>query len=773
DITARKESEEALVAERRHTEALLQTTMDGIHVFDPAGNLHEWNEAFREHLGYTEEEMGSLSVADWDAQLGREELANALDAIAERPLRFETRHRRRDGSFVDVEISARRIEGEDLLLASSRDITERKRADEVLRASEARYEELATRIPIGVCIFRNNAAGEVAFDYMSDPGARILGVDPASVLADPWQVYGGLAPGELDGLVRLGEERRAANASFHWEGDFLVAGEVRRVRIESEPTPLSDGWTRWHGIIEDVTESRRAEVEIARREADLREAQRIAHVGSWTIDPSTGVATWSDEMHRIFGLAPGSPVPRFADMARFFSPEMLARVNASFETGVATGEPLSAEGDIVRADGTTRHVVVGGEAVRDAAGAVVGLRGTTTDITDLREAQARLEQAQRAETVGRLAAGVAHDFNNQLAAIGGYAEFLASSLPPDDPRRDDVEEIRRAGERAAALTRQLLAFGRRQTLRPVVLDPGEAVAGLAPMLRSLVPAGVELVLPAGPIGAEVRVDRANLEQAIVNLVLNARDAMPAEGTLSITVEAVEVDDDDPRLRSTAVPGPHVRIAVTDTGSGIDPEILPHILEPFFTTKAFGRGSGLGLSSVDGFVAQSGGFIGVESAIGTGSTVSIHLPRAADTSPAALPPAAETAPPPVVGRETILLVDDEPGVLAVTARLLRELGYTVLEASDPAAALAIAESGVAPDLLLTDIVMPGMNGRELAARLTDRHPDLPVLFMSGYDPETVFGDGLLEPGLPLLSKPVDRETLAVRVRELLRVRSRGA
>ncbi len=644
---------------------------------------------------------------------------------------------------------------------------ELRRSQVELDASRAFYAEHYDFAPLGYCTIDASGAflraNLAASTILGVPRSRLVrhrfshSVAKADLLV--WdavraRIFGPLGsfrpgrPGDVETCeLRMGRP----DGTGYWAHLVLTVGD-------------EDGVPVCHVVLSDISERKRTEAALRASEADLREAQRIAHAGSWAVDLATGVVTWSDEMLRIFGLPPGSPVPPFAPHARFLSPEAFALVSASIEATMATGEPFSSENDVLRPDGTTRHVVASGEAIRDASGVIAAVRGVMTDVTELREARTRLEQAQRAETVGRLAAGVAHDFNNQLTAIGGYAEFLATSLAADDPRRDDVEAIRQAGERAAVLTHRLLAFGRRQMLRPTVVDPGEVAAGLATMLRSLVPAGVALVLPAGPAGALVRIDRAGLEEAIVNLVLNARDAMPAEGTLAISTEAVEIESDDPRLPPAAMPGSFVRITVTDTGTGIDPAILPHILEPFFTTKPFGQGSGLGLSSVDGFVAQSGGFISVESEVGTGSSVSVHLPRTTAAPVAAPPPAVR--PVPVGGRETILLVDDEPGVLAVTARLLRELGYTVLEASDPAAALATAESGAAPDLLLTDVVMPGMKGRELAARLTDRYPGLPVLFMSGYDPETVFGDGLLEYGLQFLSKPVDRATLAARVRKLL-------
>ena len=346
-----------------------------------------------------------------------------------------------------------------------------------------------------------------------------------------------------------------------------------------------------------------------------------------------------------------------------------------------------------------------------------------------------------------------------------FADFLADGIPASDPLHDDAVSIREAGTRAADLTHQLLAFGRRQALRPTVVDAGDVVAGIAPILHSLMGDEVALVISrSGPIG-RVRVDRAELEGAIVNLVLNARDAMPGGGSVAIEAADETVGANDPRLHPPAEPGEYVRISVTDTGTGIAPDVLPHVFEPFFTTKALGRGSGLGLSSVEGAVVQSGGFVGVESAAGIGSAFSIFLPRSAEDAT----PAQPTRPGLVATgmRATILLVEDEPGVRAVTARTLRGLGHTVIEASAPVVAIAIAEAGVTPfDLLLTDLMMPGMNGRDLADRLAAQRPGLPVIYMSGYPPETIVGDGLLDEGTPLLHKPFTREELAGRVQRAL-------
>jgi two-component system cell cycle sensor histidine kinase/response regulator CckA len=329
--------------------------------------------------------------------------------------------------------------------------------------------------------------------------------------------------------------------------------------------------------------------------------------------------------------------------------------------------------------------------------------------------------------------------------------------------RPDVDAIREAGKRGADLIRQLLAVGRRPPLQPVVISPAGVIHDLAPILRSLVPAAIDLDLPRGVVTGPVRVDRGELERAIVNLVLNARDAMAGTGRLAISLEPASLSVGDPRLGPSVAPGDFARITVRDSGSGIAPEAMAHIFDPFFTTKEPGAGAGLGLSSVEGFVEVSGGFLDVESLVGTGSAFSIHLPVVTDAIPVPVP---AIRPSLAGGSETILLVDDESNVRGVTARLLRSLGYEVLEATDPGSALRLAGGGASFDLLLTDVVMPGMSGGELSERLTELRPGLPTLFISGYAPEVPADDRLASGAADYLAKPFDRSTLAARVRRLL-------
>ena len=523
--------------------------------------------------------------------------------------------------------------------------------------------------------------------------------------------------------------------------------------------------SRFHAIVRDVSARKVVEDALAASRAELAEAQRIAHVGSWMRDATGDSLAWSDEMYRIYGLDTDGPPPAFATLTKFYDAPTLARRDAVVEHAQAAAEPYELEYDITRADRSVRRLIAHGEPLVDADGAVVGFRGTVADITDLREAQAQLDQARRSEMVGRLAGGVAHDFNNLLAVINGYTELLAASIDADDPRRADVDAISGAGSRAAALTRQLLAFGRRQALRPSVVDIDDVVADLLPMLRSLAGDRVDLVAVRGdPVGS-VLVDRIELEQAIVNLVLNARDAMIGSGRVTIETADETVEAGDPRLHRLGASGAYVRLTVADTGSGIDAAALPHIFEPFFTTKELGHGTGLGLSSVEGAVAQSGGFVTVESKVGEGSRFSIHLPRSTGTHWTASPGSTGAAAP--GGSESVLLVEDDPGVRALIGRTLRELGYSVVEEADPAAALSLVQGGTTHfDALVTDLAMPGMDGRELASRVRAMLPGLPTLFVSGYPREEVFGDGLLDGEAPLLMKPFSREELASRVRALL-------
>ncbi|HEX5724364.1 MAG TPA: PAS domain S-box protein [Longimicrobiaceae bacterium] len=405
--------------------------------------------------------------------------------------------------------------------------------------------------------------------------------------------------------------------------------------------------------------------------------------------------------------------------------------------------------------------------------AVEGIVVNARDVTErnaaqeaLKLSQQQLLQAQKMDAIGRLAGGVAHDFNNLLTAVRGNAELLLMDLPPEHPSRADVEEIRRAADRAAGLTRQLLAFSRRQVLQPRVLDLNAVVTDMQKMLRRLIGEDVHLHTELETALARVRADPGQVEQVVLNLSLNARDAMPGGGTLTLRTGNATLGEEVARRFGYVIPGRYVLLSVRDTGHGMDAETAERAFEPFFTTKPSGRGTGLGLSTVYGIVKQSGGYIWIDSAPEVGTTVRIYLPPAEVEEPAEAERVPTPAPPPG-GAETLLLVEDEDTVRVLARRVLERSGYTVLEARDGAQALVVASLHRGPlHLLLTDVVMPNLGGRELARRIRAERPELPVLFISGYAEEAVKGHGVLEPGTAFLEKPFTAEVLAARVRQVL-------
>jgi len=405
-----------------------------------------------------------------------------------------------------------------------------------------------------------------------------------------------------------------------------------------------------------------------------------------------------------------------------------------------------------------------GYTIFDARGELVEIQGHLIDDTERRSAQEQLRLAQRMEVVGRLAGGIAHDFNNVLTVIMGSAQMILRNVPPEHPAKVNAEDIHKAATRAASLTRQLLAYSRRQVLKPQVLDAGAVVAEMEGMLRQLLGAGIEIVTVRTAAAARVKVDLGQLQQVLLNLVINAGDAMPGGGILTIEVAEAELDALYASGRSAAfTPGRYVRLAVSDTGCGMDAETRARVFDPFFTTKAPGKGTGLGLATVYGIVQQSGGHIDVRSEPGCGATFEIYLPRV-DEAPAA-PGQAEGTPG--AGTETVLVVEDEELVRKIVRGTLAAAGYAVLEAGDFGEALAVSSTHAGRiDLLVTDLAIPGGSGHELAARLAELRPGTAVLCVSGYADQAAVESGYLGTRTPFLQKPFTPDALLRKVRETL-------
>ena len=401
--------------------------------------------------------------------------------------------------------------------------------------------------------------------------------------------------------------------------------------------------------------------------------------------------------------------------------------------------------------------------VKNSHGDVEKLVIVNRDITERRQLEAQLSLSQQLEAIGRLSGGVAHDFNNLLGVIIGYSEALQQRMSPDDPHREAIDEIRNAGQRAASLTQQLLAFSRKQVLEPKVLDLNTIVVEVEKILSRLIGEDISLKLVLSSDLARVRADRSQIEQVLLNLAVNGRDAMPQGGTLVIETADVTLDKTAARHRPYLVPGRYVLLKVTDTGCGMDTALQARIFEPFFTTKGKSKGTGLGLATVYGVIKQSGGYILVESEVGKGSTFAIYLPRVEDALEVA--PEGKRLAKPGQDRRTILLVEDERSLRKLTLSTLRDIGYTVHEAQDALQALDIAkQTEIVIDLLLTDVVMPGMSGRALADTLSPLRPEMRVLYMSGYTDGEIAPHGVLEAGTSILRKPFTRDQLMRQVEE---------
>ncbi|MFB3924129.1 MAG: ATP-binding protein [Terriglobia bacterium] len=510
-------------------------------------------------------------------------------------------------------------------------------------------------------------------------------------------------------------------------------------------------------------ELRDAAQELARRFDNL-----LQDLGAvvWEMEvPAFKITFVSRQAERILGY----PVQKWLGETDFWAKHIhetdREQVVALCQKSLSEGRDHVLEYRALAADGRVVWLQDVVRVVRDDSGKVLQLRGVMVDITERKVLEEEFRQAQKMEAVGRLAGGVAHDFNNMLTVIDGYSQLALGRLAPGDTLHDYIQEIQSASKRAGAMTRRLLAFSRRQVLQPQVVDLNVLASDTEKMLRRLIGEDIELVVVRQEGLGAVRCDPAQIEQVLANLAVNARDAMPQGGKLIIETANAELDEDYARTHAGVKAGPYAMLAVTDTGCGMDQETQLHIFEPFFTTKEKGKGTGLGLATVYGIVKQSGGSIWVYSELGRGTTFKIFLPRTVEL---AQKPKAVVAPsPPLRGMETILLVEDEDPVRSMVRGILESNGYSILEADHPDAALITSQRYEGHiHLMITDVVMPRMSGPELAARLKPFRPDTKILYMSGYSDAAILHHGILEPSETFLQKPFTPNALARKVREVL-------
>ena len=659
-------------------------------------------------------------------------------------------------------------------LVTMEDITERKKAEDALARNESRLRQATKLAGLGHWVWD---AVEDRCIYCSEENAQIHGVSVKDYMARASALEGEFSFVHAKDRDRVGGLFKALRKGIGFEAEYRLitpAGEQRYVQEIAAPVFDENGTVvREHGTIQDISERRQAEETIRTREAWLSAILENAPIEIVLKDidgrcmaVSRNVAdTLGVEMDDLIG---GTTV-------EFFPDHIAAKNMAADRKVMETGQSLQQE-IVEETNGSIRYSLSAKFPLKDESGGIIGICSLTSDITEVKQAEERLRQAQKMEAVGQLTGGVAHDFNNLLAVILGNMEYLADRLGGDDRH---VRAVTHAAARGAELTERLLAFSRRQPLRPRATDLSDLVAGMSELLARTLGETIELTVRNAPDLWPVLADPGQIENALLNLALNARDAMPDGGNLSIRTTNATLDEPRPGLEARA--GDYVVLTVTDTGAGMSPGILERAFEPFFTTKDVGEGSGLGLSMVYGFAQQSGGFVSIESEADRGTTVRLYLPRAEGEAPRAAPESWAAEPPRARG-ETVLVLEDALDVRELAVAMLEDLGYSVLAACDAeAAAKTMAESSGAEssgaersgaersgiDLLLTDVALPGgKSGPDFADEAKRRWPGLKVLFMSGYPAEALAHQGKLGEDIPLLSKPFRKVELAHWVREEL-------
>jgi PAS domain S-box-containing protein len=734
----------------------------------PDGRWIEVNQRALDLLGYLREELLGLRFSDFthpdDVAADRAGRARLL--AGEIPQhRIEKRYIRKDGTvawgLLTMSLVRTATGAPDYLIAAVEDITTRKRAEKALAASQRRLEHIAATVPgmVYQCVTRPD--GSLAFPYVGEGARDLLGIAPEDLQRDPALIFDAIHPEDRPSWEAAVARSSTTHELWRWEGRVILpTGEERWVQGASRGEWLPDGSVLWSGLYLDVTERRRAAARLEESEQRYRSLFELHPDAVFSLDLEGRFTSINPASESVAGYRPEELVGQ--PFAPLVVPEHLDRAVADFRAAM-TGKAQAPDelairhksGRRVEVSVTTIPIVVHGR--------VVGVFGMARDLTTQHALEAQLRQAQKLEAVGRLAGGIAHDFNNLLMVILANAELLLEASA-GRACREDADVIRETAERAAVLTRQLLDFSRQQTVHLRPFDPNKVVRDTGRLLRRTIGEGITLTLDLEPALGTVLADPGQLEQAVVNLVVNARDAMPHGGRLALRTRNVVVDEAAAREHRGQRPGMYVAIAVEDTGVGIAPELQNRIFEPFFSTKPVGQGSGLGLASVYGLVEQWGGWIDLRSTPGKGTTFTIYLPQHEGGPHHDAPRATQPQPQ---RTETILVVDDEATVRHCMRRMLARQGYTVVEAAHGADALRLIEkSARSVDLVLTDLVMPVMDGRGLIAALR-RRPGAPrIIAMSGYDRAAAMRGAPLPDDVRFLQKPFTSDELFRSVREAL-------
>jgi PAS domain S-box-containing protein len=739
----------------------------------PDGRLTMLNHAFAELVGYSEEALLNMR---WDRDLTPEAWREIeREALAElhshgRPVRYEKEYLRQDGSRVPIELLVHLVTDSDkqrrYYQAFITDITARKQATNALQASKDLLQSIVDNSATLIYVFDRNmrmlVANKALGELIGLPLSEMIGKRRAEFLPKK------MADRHEENDRRVMETGR----SQQFEEAGIFKGQA--VTFLTTKFPLTDergGIWAVGGISTEITERKQAEESLRESEERFRLAFENSNIGMCLVGTDGGLLRVNRQLCEMFGY--GKAELEGMSVNSITHPDYL-NVSPSFIQKATRNEidHFEFEKAYIHKQG---HVVWGhisSSLVRSGEGEPMYFISHVVDITErVRSEQEReklqeqLNQAQKMEAVGRLSGGVAHDFNNMLGVIMGFTDLAAIKLPSDHAVQIYLEEVKTAAQRSANITRQLLAFARKQIVAPQVIDLNEIIESMLKMLRRLIGEDIDLLWKPAKSLWLVKIDPAQVDQMLANLIVNARDAISGVGKITIETGNVEFDEPFCKDHNGATPGPHAMLCVSDNGCGMDKETMAKIFEPFFTTKETGKGTGLGLSTIYGIVKQNNGYIDVHSEKGQGATFKIYLPRQEQPESGEVPAPIPMEVP--CGTETVLLVEDEESLLKFARMLLEELSYTVLTARRPQEAIRLAEAyGRKIDLLITDVVMPEMSGRDLWERLEEIRPGLKCLYMSGYTADVIAPHGVLAEGVHFLEKPFVRQALATKVREAL-------
>jgi len=737
---------------------VIRDSVDGILVVDPQGVVLFANPAAQRMLGRPSDEMlgANLGVPTLDGD------STEMDMLLP------------GGDSVPVEVRSNKTlwEGQAAIYVALRDLTERRNAEAVLRESEAKYRALFETMAQGVVYF--NAENKFA---SANPAARrMLGLLPDQFIGKDagdlrWRLVqedgSDFSVENLPSRIVFQTGRKVSNVVIGFQN---AHDDTRRwIRVNAAPQfkPGEERPFQVYATLEDITESKKAFDQSQRLAAIVRSTGNA--IISKTLDGT--ITTWNPAAERMYGYDAEEAIGKNINM--LVPDEAKADLERTLESIRSGNRVTNYETIRRRKDGALIDVSLTVSPIHDEAGHVVGSSAIAQDISQLKRAVAerqvmeeQFHQSQKLESIGRLAGGVAHDFNNMLNVILGYGELMLTKLEEADPLWEYTREVVEAGKRAAALTRQLLAFSRKQTLRPRVLNLNDIISNLKKMLGRLIGEDIQLTTALAEDLCRVEVDPGQIEQVIMNIAVNARDAMPQGGVFTIETRNVALDERYAKEHINVEPGNYALLIMSDNGCGMDETTRKRLFEPFFTTKAMGKGTGLGLATVYGIIAQSKGYIWFYSEPGKGTAFKIYLP-CTTTLKSPTKVTADLIETPGSG-QTILVVEDEASLRKLCAAVLKKAGYHVLAAANGGEALLlIEEKKMQPDLILTDVVMPGMSGKVLADRLKQALPHIRVLFMSGYTDDAIVQHGVLGSGMPFIEKPFNTTTLVNKVGALLR------